>query len=174
MARAQPPGTTVLEGDEVVASKWRRRWRAARRRVQAAFLVGVVALPVTIRAAGTEDFWGPVAGFAVLVAGFTVVHLWAGARMWMRPLQVTDEGVVATQVSLFVAPRRFVRWAEIADARVEPWGRYGDRVVFKLRGGRALHTIPGELDGAALAELMEAFGKARGGQGVGGVPGADP
>lgn len=147
-------GSPVLEGDEVVASRWRRRWRGVRRRIQAAFLVGVVGVPLAFRAAGSTDYGGPVAGFAALVAAFTVAHLWAGARMWMRPVQVFDEGVIATRVARLVAPRDFARWTQIEDARVEPWGAYGERLVFTLRGGGALHTIPGELDAAAVAGVL--------------------
>lgn len=151
----RPPGNPAFEGDEVVASRWRRRWKAVRRRVQLAFMAGIVAVPVAFWAVGQQDFWGPLAGFGVLVVAFTISHLWAGARMWMRPALVTDQGLVATRIARFVAPRQFARWADVAQASVEPWSSYGDRLVLTLRGGGAVHTIPGELDESQLAAVMD-------------------
>ncbi len=166
--------TPVLEGDEVVISRWRRRWRRVRRRIQAVFFAGVIAIPTLGYALRSEDYGLQVAVFAVLVGAFTVLHPWAGTRMWMQAAEVYDEGIVATGVSRFVAPRRFVRWAEVAEVRVEPWRDYGDRVVLPLRGGGALQTVPGELDGAAVDKVRELWESARSAQATGGADVANP
>jgi hypothetical protein len=157
----------------VVASRWRRKWNRARRKSQVAFVAGVVVVPTGLWAAGLEDGTLWVACYALLVAGFSHAHARAGARMFMKPVEVYDSGIVATRRARWLAPRRFVTWNELEEAKVEGWGDWGEHLVLPLRGGGALHTIPGELDAAGVGLIQQRLSHARAAL-EGGTSGARP
>jgi hypothetical protein len=147
----RPP---FLTGDEVVVSRWSRRWRIRRRWVRFGYLGAGVALIVVGDALGFSNSGLIVVALAVLTLGFMVAFLWAGARMAMKPMEAYEDGIVGTELRFPLGRKRFLLWREVHSADLETDAQGPPRLKVAFGNGRFLSSVPGELgpkDQAAIA-----------------------
>ena len=152
----RPP---VLVGDEPAVVRYRRQFRVRRRVVQAAFVGGVLAIGLALRVAGEDGLLQGAVSFGALSSAFMLVHLAVGKRMWIKPMEVYEDGIAGSQLTLLFCRRRFVAWTEV-DA-VEFGGEGAAVLRVRTQSGRFLEAAPGEFDEAGAQQIRAMLGKAK-------------
>lgn len=154
----RPP---VLVGDEPSVVRHRRQFRVRRRVVQLGFVGGVVAIGLGLRVAGADGLLQGAVAFGVLSSSFMVVHLAAGKRMWMKPMEVYEDGVAGSQLTLLFCRRRFVAWNEIEAVELAAGADALQVLHVRTTSGRSLESAPGEFDEGALQQIADRLAKAK-------------
>jgi hypothetical protein len=152
----RPP---VLVGDEPAVVRYRRRFRARRRVVQAGFVGGVVAIGLALRVAGEDGLLQGALSFGALSTSFMVVHLAVGKRMWIKPMEVYEDGVAGSRLTLLFCKRRFVPWKEVE--AVELGGEKAAVLRVRTLSGRFLESAPGEFEEAGAAQMRQMLAAAK-------------
>lgn len=154
----RPP---FLTGDEAAVLRHARRFRKRRRAVQVGFVAGVVGLGVALSLLRISDIPVGAGAFAALSTSFIVLHLSAGKRKWMRPMEAYEDGVVGCEITALFCRRRFVPWREVVSLDLAP-GDEGQKILFvRLTGGRNLESAPGEFEEPAVGKMSERLEAAR-------------
>jgi hypothetical protein len=103
--------------------------------------------------AGADGLLEGAVAFAVLSTSFMIVHLAVGKRVWIKPMEVYEDGIAGSHMTLLFCRRRFVPWKDVEAIQFgeEPSGPHVLRV--RTASGRVLEAAPGEFD-AAGAQVM--------------------
>lgn len=148
----RPP---FLTGDEAAVLRHARRFRRRRRAVQLGFVAGVVGLGVALSVLRIPDIAVGAGAFALLSTSFIVLHLSAGKRKWMRPMEAYEDGVVGCEITTLFCRRHFAAWKEVESLDLEP-GEGGLKIlIVRLAGGRTLESAPGEFEEPAVGKMRE-------------------
>ena len=128
--------------------------------MQLGFVGGVVAIALGLRVAGADGLLEGAIAFGVLSSAFMMVHLAVGKRMWMKPMEVYEDGIAGSSLSLLFCRRRFVAWNEVEAVEMAD---AGELPVLRVRtkSGRLLEGAPGEFNEAAAQQVRDRLAKAK-------------
>jgi hypothetical protein len=154
----RPP---VLVGDEPAVVRYRRQFRVRRRVVQLGFVGSVVAISLGLRVAGADGLLEGAVSFGVLSTAFMVVHLAVGKRVWIKPMEVYEDGIAGSHLTVLFCRRRFVPWKDIE--AVEMDSAEGPLPVLRVRAasGGFLESAPGEFAEAGAQQMAARLDKAK-------------
>ncbi len=150
----------VLTGDEPTVMRYTRGFRRKRRAVQVGFVGGVAAIGLL---AGLTTSLSPLAGivdFAALSSAFVVLHLAAGRRIWMRPMEAYHDGLAGCEITFLFCRRRYVAWKEFESIDLAE-GETPAVLRAHFRGGRTLESAPGEFGAEALEKMRALMSQAK-------------
>ncbi len=154
----RPP---FLVGDEVVVLRHARAFRKRRRLVQLGFLGGVAAVGGALTMLRTADLFAVTASFAALSSAFVVLHLAAGKRIWMKPVEAYEDGIAGSEFTRLFCRRRFVAWKEVERVEFATGGGAAKVLRAVVGGGRVIESAPGEFDEAGLSKMQERIARAK-------------
>lgn len=148
-------GTPFFTGGEAAVLRFTRPIKRRGRLVQAGFLAGIAGLGGAITILQIADVLVVGVGFGGLSSAFIALHLAVGKRKWMVPFEAFEDGVAASEVTLFFCRRRFVTWNRVEALELERAPGQNPRLVVRFGGSRALESAPGEAGNAGLAALQK-------------------